>query len=123
MRRTRTPILCRRTSEIAARNRRHHLLQQAAWGPSYPHQSFDDGDRIAARRRGAARREHARPLARQHQHVLLLDDLAQTRAVFTGDTLFVGDVGRPDLREDAAAGGHAREALAAQLYHSTAPAS
>ncbi|RYY13742.1 MAG: MBL fold metallo-hydrolase, partial [Cytophagaceae bacterium] len=51
--------------------------------------------------------------------VLLLDEAAQTRAVFTGDTLFVGDVGRPDLREDAATGGHARATLAAQLYQST----
>ncbi|MBD2767577.1 hypothetical protein IC235_06695 [Hymenobacter sp. BT664] len=51
--------------------------------------------------------------------ILLLDELAQSRAVFTGDTLFVGDVGRPDLREEEAIGGHRREALAAQLYHST----
>jgi len=51
--------------------------------------------------------------------VLLMDDGAQTRAVFTGDTLFVGDVGRPDLREDAALGSHQREELAAQLYRST----
>jgi rhodanese-related sulfurtransferase len=48
-----------------------------------------------------------------------MDDLAQSRAVFTGDTLFVGDVGRPDLREDEAVGGHKREELAAQLYRST----
>jgi len=35
-------------------------------------------------------------------------------AVFTGDTLFVGDVGRPDLRDAEAA----PEALASALYHS-----
>ncbi|WP_317241687.1 rhodanese-like domain-containing protein [Hymenobacter sp. 5414T-23] len=48
-----------------------------------------------------------------------MDELGQTRAVFTGDTLFVGDVGRPDLREDDNVGGHSREELAAQLYQST----
>ncbi|TPG72041.1 MBL fold metallo-hydrolase [Hymenobacter nivis] len=87
-------------------------------GAQYPHQNFDDGDRL--------------PLGTVELHavntpghspdsisVVLMDDLAQTRAVFTGDTLFVGDVGRPDLREDAAVGGHTREALAAQLYQST----
>ncbi|MBS2036082.1 MBL fold metallo-hydrolase [bacterium] len=37
------------------------------------------------------------------------------KAVLTGDTLFVGDVGRPDL---AVSQGHSKEELAAQLYHS-----
>ena len=48
-----------------------------------------------------------------------MDDLAQTRAVFTGDTLFVGDVGRPDLREADGEPAYQREHLAAQLYDST----
>ncbi|MFN8610555.1 MAG: rhodanese-like domain-containing protein [Vulcanimicrobiota bacterium] len=39
----------------------------------------------------------------------------QAKAVLTGDTLFVGDVGRPDL---AVSQEHSREELAAQLYHS-----
>lgn len=40
----------------------------------------------------------------------------QAKAVFTGDTLFVGDVGRPDL---AVAGtGHSTQELAGQLYDS-----
>jgi hydroxyacylglutathione hydrolase len=46
----------------------------------------------------------------------VLTDLAspaQPRAVFTGDTLFVGDVGRPDLSGD-----HTPQELAAMLYHS-----
>jgi rhodanese-related sulfurtransferase len=40
-------------------------------------------------------------------------------AVFTGDTLFVGDVGRPDLREDAGNITAKKEELARQMYHST----
>lgn len=49
---------------------------------------------------------------------LLLDaagEDAAPRCVFTGDTLFVGDVGRPDL---LASVGVTAEDLAAQLYHS-----
>src|SRR4029077_5078579 len=46
----------------------------------------------------------------------VLTDLATPvapRAVFTGDTLFVGDVGRPDLSAD-----HTAQQLAALLYQS-----
>jgi glyoxylase-like metal-dependent hydrolase (beta-lactamase superfamily II)/rhodanese-related sulfurtransferase len=39
----------------------------------------------------------------------------EPRLVLTGDTLFVGDVGRPDL---SAARGHTKEAMAAMLYDS-----
>jgi rhodanese-related sulfurtransferase len=47
---------------------------------------------------------------------VVLDDLSQpgpARAVFTGDTLFVGDVGRPDLSPT-----HTPQQLAAILYSS-----
>ncbi|WP_375417388.1 MBL fold metallo-hydrolase [uncultured Hymenobacter sp.] len=86
-------------------------------GARYPHKTFDDGDRITLN----AVELHALNTPGHSPDsisVLLLDELAQTRAVFTGDTLFVGDVGRPDLREDATAG-LTREQLAAQLYQST----
>ncbi|ELR73387.1 Metallo-beta-lactamase family protein [Fulvivirga imtechensis AK7] len=36
-----------------------------------------------------------------HNSYLLLDEKGKESAVFTGDSLFVGDVGRPDLREGA----------------------
>ena len=87
-------------------------------GAGYPHQPFDDGNRIAL---GTVELHALNTPGHSPDSIsiLLVDDLAQTRAVFTGDTLFVGDVGRPDLREDAAVGGHTREALAAQLYRST----
>ncbi|SHM16956.1 MBL fold metallo-hydrolase [Hymenobacter psychrotolerans] len=84
----------------------------------YPHQSFDDGDRISL---GTIELHAINTPGHSPDSisVLLIDDMAQTRAVFTGDTLFVGDVGRPDLREDDNVGGHSREDLAAQLYQST----
>ncbi|RFP63674.1 MBL fold metallo-hydrolase [Hymenobacter lapidiphilus] len=85
---------------------------------SYPHQGFDDGQRIAV---GTVELHALNTPGHSPDSisVLLMDELAQTRAVFTGDTLFVGDVGRPDLRESDAVGGHSRESLAAQLYQST----
>lgn len=84
----------------------------------YPHQPFDDGDRISL---GSVELHALNTPGHSPDSisVLLIDDLAQVRAVFTGDTLFVGDVGRPDLREDDNVGGHKREELAAMLYQST----
>ena len=45
---------------------------------------------------------------------LLHDETGSPYCVFTGDTLFVGDVGRPDL----SSGDMSSEELAAMLYHS-----
>jgi len=45
---------------------------------------------------------------------LLFDETGKEHAVFTGDTLFVGDVGRPDLLD----GKISREDLASMLYDS-----
>lgn len=45
---------------------------------------------------------------------LLLDEKGKEHAIFTGDTLFVGDVGRPDLLD----GFMSREELAGMLYDS-----
>ncbi|WP_338648300.1 MBL fold metallo-hydrolase [Flavobacterium sp. KS-LB2] len=47
---------------------------------------------------------------------LLLDENGKEHAIFSGDTLFIGDVGRPDLAQKAA---HlTQDQLAALLYHS-----
>lgn len=47
---------------------------------------------------------------------LLRDENGNDTALFTGDTLFLGDVGRPDLAQKAA--DMTQEQLAATLYHS-----
>ncbi|WP_317044053.1 MBL fold metallo-hydrolase [Hymenobacter amundsenii] len=85
---------------------------------SYPHQAFDENQRIGI---GSVELHALNTPGHSPDSisVLLLDELGQARAVFTGDTLFVGDVGRPDLRESDQVGGHSRESLAAKLYHST----
>ncbi|MFV8327985.1 MBL fold metallo-hydrolase [Flavobacterium sp. ZS1P14] len=47
---------------------------------------------------------------------LLIDENGKDYAIFSGDTLFVGDVGRPDLAQKSAQ--MTQEQLAALLYHS-----
>lgn len=47
---------------------------------------------------------------------LLLDENGKEHAIFTGDTLFIGDVGRPDLAQKAT--GLTQEDLAGWLYDS-----
>ncbi len=49
---------------------------------------------------------------------VILEHQGKDVAVFTGDTLFVGDCGRPDLRESGEDQQTLRESLARQLYHS-----
>jgi hydroxyacylglutathione hydrolase len=46
---------------------------------------------------------------------LLLDESGKPLCIFSGDTLFIGDVGRPDL---AIKSGHTQEDLAGMLYES-----
>jgi hydroxyacylglutathione hydrolase len=47
---------------------------------------------------------------------LLIDENGKDYAIFSGDTLFIGDVGRPDLAQKAAS--MTQEQLAGLLYHS-----
>jgi len=47
---------------------------------------------------------------------LLLDDKGNEHALFSGDTLFIGDVGRPDLAQKSAS--MSMEQLAGLLFHS-----
>ena len=47
---------------------------------------------------------------------LLMDENGKETAIFSGDTLFIGDVGRPDLAQKSAT--MTQEQLAATLYHS-----
>jgi rhodanese-related sulfurtransferase len=46
----------------------------------------------------------------------LIDENGKEHALFSGDTLFIGDVGRPDLAQKAAS--MTQEQLAATLFHS-----
>jgi hydroxyacylglutathione hydrolase len=85
-------------------------------GVSYPHQPFDDGQVLEF---GKTRliSMHTPGHSPDSISILLAYDGKQ-KAVFTGDTLFIGDCGRPDLREGAGNIQAKREDLAKQMYHS-----
>ncbi len=51
-----------------------------------------------------------------HNSYLLKDEEGNPHSVFTGDSLFVGDVGRPDLRENAGNVQAERKELAGMMY-------
>jgi hydroxyacylglutathione hydrolase len=51
-----------------------------------------------------------------HNSYLLKDEEGNPHSVFTGDSLFIGDVGRPDLRENAGNVQAARKELAGMMY-------
>jgi len=87
-------------------------------GAEYPHETFDDSDiiRLADIKLEALNTPGHSP---DSICVLVQDEEGNDKAIFTGDTLFVGDVGRPDLRENVGNITAAKEELARQLYHST----
>ncbi|HEY4328036.1 MAG TPA: MBL fold metallo-hydrolase [Mucilaginibacter sp.] len=87
-------------------------------GAEYPHESFDDGDVIILEdiKLKAINTPGHSP---DSICVLVEDEDGNKQAIFTGDTLFVGDVGRPDLRENAGNITAKKEELARQMYHST----
>jgi len=49
---------------------------------------------------------------------ILLEHEGKDKALFSGDTLFIGDCGRPDLRESGGEEGALREKLAKNMYFS-----
>ncbi|WP_205501461.1 MBL fold metallo-hydrolase [Rufibacter psychrotolerans] len=87
-------------------------------GATYKHQPFDEGDHLKI---GQVTLEALNTPGHSPDSIsiLLRDPSGREHAVFTGDTLFVGDVGRPDLRENVGNETAAREELARQMYHST----
>ncbi|MDB5134895.1 MAG: fold metallo-hydrolase [Mucilaginibacter sp.] len=87
-------------------------------GAEYPNESFDDGDiiQLADIKLRAINTPGHSP---DSICVLVQDQYGNDKAIFTGDTLFVGDVGRPDLRENIGNITAAKEELARQMYHST----
>lgn len=65
----------------------------------YPHQTFDEGDSIQV---GKVKLSAIHTPGHSPDSIsVLLEHNGKQKAVFTGDTLFIGDCGRPDLREGA----------------------
>lgn len=86
----------------------------AGSGATFPHMAVKDGDSIQF---GKCRFDFMQTPGHTLESVCItVTDLAEPScplAVFTGDTLFVGDVGRPDLSAN-----HTPQELAAMLYRS-----
>lgn len=84
-------------------------------GAEYPHKAFDEGDEVQL---GAVRLKAINTPGHSPDSIsiLLLDENGEEHAIFTGDSLFIGDVGRPDLRENVGNTTAKREALAKQMY-------
>ena len=86
-------------------------------GAEYEHHSFDDGDTIKVGKT-TLKALNTPGHSPDSISVVVLDENGKEKAVFTGDTLFIGDCGRPDLRETAGALTATRQELARQMYHS-----
>ncbi|WP_116109069.1 MBL fold metallo-hydrolase [Lewinella sp. IMCC34191] len=93
------------------------ILTSGKTDAAYPHQSFDGEATFPIG-------DHTLTALDTPGHspdsisVLLRDANGKQIAVFTGDTLFVGDVGRPDLRESGGEAESKKERLAKAMYHS-----
>lgn len=86
-------------------------------GAEYPHQTFDDDDAIILGHitlKALDTPGHSPDSI----SILLIDENDKERAIFSGDTLFIGDCGRPDLREQAGSITMTRKDLAIKMYYS-----
>lgn len=86
-------------------------------GADYPHKALDEGEVLEI---GDVRLKSLHTPGHSPDSIsIVLEHEGKDKAVFSGDTLFIGDVGRPDLRESAGNVTAKREELARQMYHST----
>ena len=85
-------------------------------GAAYPHKSFDKGDHLQI---GKIKLSAINTPGHSPDSIcIVLEHDNVPKAVFTGDTLFIGDCGRPDLREQAGEISTDRFELGKQMYHS-----
>ena len=98
------------------KNRGATLYASKLVGAAYPHKGFDQGDVLPL---GAISLHalHTPGHSPDSISILLRDERGRDHALFSGDTLFIGDVGRPDLREKVGNLTAQREELAKMMYH------
>ncbi|MEO9005048.1 MAG: MBL fold metallo-hydrolase [Ginsengibacter sp.] len=86
-------------------------------GADYKYKSFDNGDTIKI---GDVILEALNTPGHSPDSICIVasNEEGKKEAVFTGDTLFIGDCGRPDLRESAGSLTAPRKELAKKMYHS-----
>ncbi|MUH35513.1 MBL fold metallo-hydrolase [Zobellia amurskyensis] len=83
-------------------------------GADYPHQAFDEGDSIKL---GKVTLKAINTPGHSPDSITIVATEAEDTVLFTGDTLFIGDVGRPDLRENTGKMKAKRQELAEAMYH------
>lgn len=81
----------------------------------YPHSSFDEGDSFKLGKL-SFHALHTPGHSPDSISVILKDENGKDYVLFSGDTLFIGDVGRPDLREKAGNMKAQRKELAQMMY-------
>ena len=82
-------------------------------GANYPHITFDDGDTFQL---GNTMFSAINTPGHSPDRITIIAQNNNDYAMFSGDTLFIGDVGRPDLRENAGNMKAKREELAKSMY-------
>lgn len=103
--------------ELAARTGAEIVFGEKA-GATFPHRAVKDGDELAVGK--VSLRILETPGHTPESICILVTDTEDSRRpskLLTGDTLFIGDVGRPDL---AGGKGYTKEAMAAMMYDSLA---
>lgn len=84
--------------------------------PLYPFTAFDEGDEITI---GKIKLQALNTPGHSPDSIcIVLEHGGREKALFSGDTLFIGDCGRPDLRESGGTADSERRFLAGQMYHS-----
>ncbi|MFT0714836.1 MBL fold metallo-hydrolase [Flagellimonas lutimaris] len=84
-------------------------------GADYEHEPFDEGQSILV---GDIKVSVLNTPGHSPDSITIVAEKDGKTALFTGDTLFIGDVGRPDLREKAGNMTAKRQELAEMMYHS-----
>lgn len=93
------------------------IFVSALLGAEYAHEAFDEGKSISI---GNIKLKALNTPGHSPDSISIVavNEAGKDEAVFTGDTLFIGDCGRPDLRENAGNITATRSELAKQMYHS-----
>lgn len=92
------------------------IFNHSLTGVSYPFTAFDDGAHLSF---GDIKLKSLHTPGHSPDSIsVILEHKGKDLAVFTGDTLFIGDCGRPDLREGAGNLQAKREELAGQMFDS-----
>lgn len=84
-------------------------------GVSYAFENFNNGKEVKI---GKVKFSAFETPGHSPDSITILAEDQEKKALFTGDTLFIGDVGRPDLREKAGNMISKKEELAAMMFES-----